>query len=226
VFAVSIASAVVHAMVGPASAPAAWSTNIDPFDRMLLSADSTVTTLLEACTDEPIVTATTRQAGPATIDRLLAATGRWWHPDTRLLGLASAERLIARRVSLRGARTGISYVLAESLVVPDRLPSGIVQHLSRAGASLGRLLAAGQLESRREILDIAAVRAGEASEHLGVRTSDTISRRTYTIVIGERTVAAVSEWLAPGRLAAAAQGSATATAAARRPRVLEYVTDL
>ena len=97
--------------------------DIDPFDRMLLTADGTVTTLLEACTGEPIVTRTTRQAGPATLDRMLAATGPWWHPDVQLLELAPAERLIARRVTLRGARSGVAYVLAESLVVPDRLPS-------------------------------------------------------------------------------------------------------
>jgi hypothetical protein len=50
--------------------------DLDPFDRMLLTADGTVTTLLEACTREPIVTRTTRQAGPATLDRLLAACHR------------------------------------------------------------------------------------------------------------------------------------------------------
>ena len=37
------------------------SPDIDPFDRMLLTADGTVTTLLEACTGEPIMTRTTRE---------------------------------------------------------------------------------------------------------------------------------------------------------------------
>ena len=78
--------------------------DIDPFDRMLLTTDGTVTTLLEACTGEPIVTRTTRQTGPATIDRLHADGGAWWHPDVELLELAPAERLLARRVVLRGAR--------------------------------------------------------------------------------------------------------------------------
>lgn len=79
--------------------------DLDPFDRMLLSADGTVTALLEACTGEPIATRTTRQAGPATLDTLLAATGRWWHPDPTLLELAPAERLIARRALLLGTRS-------------------------------------------------------------------------------------------------------------------------
>ncbi len=191
--------------------------DIDPFDRMLLTADGTVTTLLEACTGEPIVTRTTRQAGPATLDRMLAATGRWWHPDAQLLELAPADRLIARRVTLRGACSGVAYVLAESLVVPDRLPTVIGNRLLRAGASLGRLLAARQLETRRVVLHIVAVRAGEACDHLGVRPSATLARRTYTIVVGQRTVAAVTEWLSPGRLATMTRASGEASAAASPP---------
>ena len=197
----SITAVVARTAVALAPSVPTRSLDIDPFDRMLLTADGTVTTLLEACTGEPIVTRTARQTGPAPLDRVLAATGRWWQPDAQLLELAPAERVIARRVTLRGARSGVAYVLAESLVVPDRLPGRIADRLVRAGASLGRLLAARHLETRRAVLHIDAVRAGAAGDHLGVRPSATLARRTYTIVIGRRTVAAVTEWLLPGRLA-------------------------
>jgi chorismate-pyruvate lyase len=194
---------------------------------MLLTADGTVTTLLEACTGEAIVTRTTRQAGPATLDRILGATGRWWHPDPQLLDLAPPERLIARRVTLRGDRSGVAYVLAESLVVPDRLPGVIADRLLRAGASLGRLLAARQLETRRAVLDIVSVRAGEAADHLGVRPSATLARRMYTIVVGQRTVAVVTEWLAPGRLVAMARarGDAVAASTTSTPRPTGWVEE-
>ena len=183
--------------------PAAWDDEeLDPFDRMLLTTDGMVTTLLEACIGERIVTRTTRQSGPALLDQLLAAAGRWWYPDAQLLELAPVERLIARRVTLRGARSGVAYVLAESLVVPDRVPDPVGRGLQRAGASLGRLLAAGRLESRRDILEITAVRAAAAGDHLEVAPSALLVRRCYTILIGRRPVAAVSEWLVPGRLAA------------------------
>jgi chorismate-pyruvate lyase len=174
---------------------------VDPLDQMLLTADGTVTTLLEACTGEPIITSLTRQTGPAAHELLRAATGRWWQPDGRLLQLAPAERLIVRRVTLRGARSGTSYVLAESLVAFDRLPGGVGDHLQRAGASLGRLLTAGLLETRRDILHISTVRAGAASRHLDVGASAILARRDYTIVLERRAIAAVTEWLVPGRLA-------------------------
>ena len=188
----------------PSATALGWGVeDLDPLDRMLMTTDGTVTTLLEACTGEPIVTATTRQSGPATLDQLVVATGRWWQPNVHLLGLAPAERLVARRVTLRGARSGVAYVLAESLVVPDRLPRRVASGLRHAGGSLGRLIAAGQLETRRDIVEIAAVRAAAAGDHLGVAPSALLVSRCYTILIGARPVAAVTEWLAPGRLVAA-----------------------
>ena len=211
--------------------------DIDPFDRMVLTADGTVTTLLEACTAEPVVTRTTRLAGPATLEAMLTNVGRWWHPDAEILELAPAERLIARRVTLRGARSGVAHVLAESLVVPDRLPDPIADDLVRPGASLGRLLATHQLETRRAILEVVGVRAAEAGEHLGVATNASVARRTYAIIIGQQAVAAVTEWISPGHLAAMARaGSATNGVSQSLPRAgerapggrrrLEFVADL
>jgi chorismate-pyruvate lyase len=178
--------------------------DLDPFDRMVLTADGTVTTLLEACTGEPIVTAPIRQSGPAPLDVLRTGTGCWWDPDVRLLGLAPDEPLIARRVKLHGARSGLAYVLAEAIVAHDRLPERIAHRLQRAGASLGRLLTAGRLEARRELVLLSTVRAGRAGSHLDAAPDTTLARRTYTIVAGDRSVAAVTEWLVPHRLAAAA----------------------
>lgn len=133
----SITAAVADSAIGWSPPDPARSLDVDPVDRMLLTADGTVTTLLEACTGEPIVTRTTRQSGPAPLERVLAAAGRWWHPDAQLLELAPAERVVARRVTLRGACSDGAYVLAESLVAPDRLPGVSAECLLRVGASLG-----------------------------------------------------------------------------------------
>jgi len=180
------------------------SSGLDPFDRMLLTADGTVTTLVEACTGEPITTRTVRQTGPATLEWLLATTGRWWQPDAGLLELGPAEQVIVRRVILCGARSRVANVLAESLVVPGRMPGLTADRIVRAGASIGRLLAAGSYETRREVLQITAARAGAASDHLGVGPSATLARRTYRIVLGGQAAVLVSEWLSPGRLTSTA----------------------
>jgi chorismate-pyruvate lyase len=176
---------------------------LDRFDRMLLTTDGTVTTMLEACTGESIATRPTRQSGPATLGELRDGTGCWWHPSADLLDVASSERLLVRRVTLSGATSGIPYVMAEALVAPDRLPELVARALLRPGGSLGRLLAQGRLETRRELVGISAVRGGAAGYHLGARSSARLLRRTYVIALGGRSVAAISEWICPGRLAAA-----------------------
>jgi chorismate-pyruvate lyase len=180
------------------------SLDLDPVDRMLLTTDGTVTTLLEACAGEAVATRTVRVAGPAARDHLLAAVGRWWHPDETLLGLAPGERVIARRVVLRGVRSDVPYLLAESVVGLDRLSGAASEHLMRAGASLGRALLAGSIATRRELLEIAATRAAEDSDDLGVSPGTTLARRSYRITAGDRAAAVVTEWLVPGRLREAA----------------------
>jgi chorismate-pyruvate lyase len=187
---------------------------LDPLDRMLLAADGTVTTLLEACTGEPISTATVRMAGPATIDELLSLTGPWWHPDAALLGLERHEPVIVRRAVLRGGRTGRPYLLAESLVTPSRLPSAMADGLARPGASIGRLLKSSGAETRRELLDVGRMRASEATEYLETGPAAEIAWRTYRIEMGGRPVVLLAEMIPPGRLAGAAGSTSTLT---RRP---------
>jgi chorismate-pyruvate lyase len=176
------------------------SLDLDPLDRMLLNTDGTLTTLLEACAGEAIATRTTRESGPAARDVLLAAVGRWWHPDETLLDLGPGERVIARRVVLTGVRSDVPFLLGESLVAVDRLSATVIERLMRAGASLGRVLIAGSMATRRQILEISATRAAENSDDLGVSPGVTLARRTYRITGGHRAVALVTEWLVPGRL--------------------------
>jgi chorismate-pyruvate lyase len=100
----------------------------------------------------------------------------------------------------RGVRSDVPYLLAESLVAVDRLPVAVIKQLMRAGASLGRVLIAGSIGTRRELLEIAATRAAENSDDLGGSPGTRLTRRTYRIMSGLRAAAVVTEWLVPGRL--------------------------
>ena len=128
--------------------------------------------------------------------------GCWWQPSTSLLELAPAERLVARRVLLTGRHSGAAFVAAESLVVADRLPDPTALDVDRVGASLGRLLNASGLATRRRIVEIVEVRDPAVSDRLGGTRTAHLARRTYTIASTERTLAVVTEWIVPGRLAA------------------------
>ena len=111
----------------------------------------------------------------------------------------------------------VAYVFAESLVAPDRVPGAISDDLLGAGASLGRVLAAGRLETRRSIVEIVEACADDACGHLGVPRRTALTRRTYTIAFRRRAVAAVTEWLVPGRLSAMSRTSGVGRDSAGRP---------
>ncbi len=98
-------------------------------------------------------------------------------------------------------------MFAESLLAPDRMPDAISDDLLGAGASLGRVLEAGRLETRRSIVEIVAAHADDVCDHMGVARRTALTRRTYTIAFGRRPVAAVTEWLVPGRLSAMSRTS-------------------
>ena len=174
----------------------------DPIDRAVMTSDGTVTTMLEACTGEPIVTVLARQSGPASLAVLEREVGCWWQPPTNLLELTPAERLVARRVLLTGRQSGVAFVAAESLVVADRLPDPTALDVDRVGTSLGRLLNASGLATRRHIVELVETRDAAVSDRLGVTRTARLARRTYTIASTEQTLAAVTEWIVPGRLAA------------------------
>ncbi len=190
-----------------AGTPRTGATLTDPIDRTLMTSDGTVTTMLEAFTGEPIVTVLARQSGPANLAVLEREIGCWWQPSTELLELAPAERLIARRVVLRGRQSGAAFVAAESLVVADRLPDPTALDIDRVGTSLGRLLNASGLATRRRIVETVEARDAAVNDRLGVTRTARLARRTYTIASTERTLAAVTEWIVPGRLAAHIAGS-------------------
>jgi hypothetical protein len=65
---------------------------------MLLTSDGTVTTLLAACTGEPIDTRTMRQAGPASLDQRTAAVVTETLPLGRLAATALGVRQRASEV--------------------------------------------------------------------------------------------------------------------------------
>lgn len=200
-----------RSMPGPAVPPRTFvvqarALGLDVFDRMLLTGDGTVTTSLESCICEPIITRTTLQAGPAVLAELVANTGLWWHPDASRLHLAPDEELIAQRAVLHGESTGTAFVLAESLLVPDRLPSQIPTALRRNGSSIGRLLNRISTETRRELLGIGRTRAGESSEYLGTESHANLAWRTYQIAVAGQPAVLISEMIVPGRLSSSALG--------------------
>lgn len=183
------------------SGPAPWRLEEpEVLDRVLLASDGTVTRLLESCTAEPIETVPLRHDPAWGTTALVDGS---WQLDASALALPPGAAVIARRVVLQGRRSRVPYVLADSLMVVDRLPDEICDRLSRPGASLGRLLGEQGVESRRTILATGRSRADAAARHLACARHDELAWRSYGIVIRRRIAALVVERFVPGRLGAA-----------------------
>ncbi len=76
--------------------PDALELAFDPFDQMLLTADGTVTSLLKACTGEPVTARTTRQAGPRHARATACHHGRLVAPAAGSSGAVGAPQSCAR----------------------------------------------------------------------------------------------------------------------------------
>lgn len=175
----------------------------DVLDRMLLHGDGTVRALLEVCTSEPIDTFVTAEVGPAPAGVLIEATRQPCRREDVLAVVPASELVILRRSILRGARSRIPYVSAESLLVPDRLPPEVVRQIRGTGGSIGTALTEHAVESRRAIVTIEHGRAGVLAEELLSTLDAPIGRRAYTIVVRGRVAVFMTETLVAGRLSAA-----------------------
>ena len=155
--------------------------SLDPFQRVLLVMDGTVTQILEAFQGEPIEIVRLGQE-----DRLLTADHTWLEAD-------AGETVIDRRVLLRGTDTGRGYVYATSTIVLSRLPAEVQQGLVEPGAGLGRLLARSGLETYRERLWYGVDVSGNDAEPRRCLDAGLLLSRTYRIFSQGRPLMLISE---------------------------------
>lgn len=150
------------------------------FQRILLGTDGTVTDILEAFAGEPMEVVKLRQAFDTPNEG-----------DTDLV--LDGERVLRRRVLLRGRRTRQSLLYAEAVVVVNRVHPGIVDGLVETDKAIGVLLAHHRTETFREILHIDRRRAGDLAAHFGMDPSDEMLSRAYLVISGGRPVIHIVE---------------------------------
>ena len=150
------------------------------FLRVLLTADGTVTTSLEAYFAEPI---------------RIEAQAQELRTHTRpepLLDVAAGAQLIDRRVRLRGDASDRVYAYAESLLRPDALPAAIRADILAGRIGIGELLRNRALPSFREIVALGATHDC-AALFLDARYREAIFR-TYRIFIERVPAIVITEY--------------------------------
>lgn len=154
---------------------------LTPFQRTLLAIDGTVTKYLETYTLEPIE-----------VVRLRQETQVLPHHHTWLETPPGTEAL-AREVLLRGAYSATVYAHAVSLLVPSRLPEGLLRTLEDEPGGIGRALLSSRVENRRELLWYGRERAPRLSEDIRALTGDEFLSRAYCIIVGGQPVMLINE---------------------------------
>jgi len=116
---------------------------VSSFERMLVSCDGTLTTLLEAIYCEPI-----------TVVILSNTLLRAQCPVVEL-DLLAEQSLLSREVLICGAYSNRQYLYAQSQIAIDKLPTAVQRELLECTDSIGRIWTRNKVEGRKEFLSIA-----------------------------------------------------------------------
>ncbi len=116
------------------------SQSIPPFVKVLLTTDGTITSMLEAWFDEPVV-AQAQQS-----EALLPTE------FCQLLMVEQPLSCIHRKTQLLGKTSNACNAMAETWIIRERLPKGILLQIEQNEAGIGQALLQSRQESLRQVL--------------------------------------------------------------------------
>jgi chorismate-pyruvate lyase len=159
---------------------------LSPVERALLVIDGTVTRFLEAYMMEPI-----------DIVRLGETREILMRPHI-WLDLPKGEKVVSRRVLLRGKYSDRVYASAASLVVPGRVKKAVQPVKAHIPEGLGRMLLNGRTEQYRELLWYGKEVANDLPGEMRSLTSECSMVRTYRIIVNAEPAMMITEWFELG----------------------------
>jgi len=151
------------------------------FQRMLLGTDGTVTHILEAYADEPI-----------DVVKLLQGVDTSNDADAHLR-LSGDDKVLRRRVLLRGRESGRPLLYAEAVVALGRVEPAFLDGLVGTDKPIGILLAENRTETFREILAVDREPAGALGAHFGIDATAELISRTYRIMARQQPMILITE---------------------------------
>jgi chorismate-pyruvate lyase len=155
--------------------------SLDLLQRVLLVCDGTLTDTLEAAFLEPIGLRKIADLFEPALSPI---------PE---LDLTAGEPLMKRHILLYGEKSGRTYVYAESLLVFNRLPTGLQEQLVQSQLPMGRLWSEHRLETWKELLGVWRRPMGELASYFEAsKAADCLVRR-YRVISGGRPLIAIAE---------------------------------
>lgn len=148
---------------------------------MLLATDGTVTHVVEAYAGEPVEVVKLRQETDVSDEADLE------------LDLPPDEKVLRRRVLLRGRHSKRALLYAEAVVALGRVEPGFLDGLVATDKPIGVLLAEHRTETFREILRVGQEPAGPLGAHFGVAPVEELLSRTYRIMARRQPIIMITE---------------------------------
>ncbi len=159
------------------------STTSDPSElrRVLGDTPDTVTQFLETLTGEQLVAEVVRQfpVRARTQNDLGVTAGHW---------------LTHRCALLKGCNTGLAYLYAESIFVPERLPRHLCVQLEQTADPIGRVLVGHGLRLHKEPLAQPVSFPENTPNSVAEFASEIAWSRSYRLMIDGLPVFAIREW--------------------------------
>ena len=167
--------------IGPKEAGEMNLRTLEPFQRVLLTIDGTVTKFIEAYMLEPVeITRISQKV------RRLPRNHHW-------LEAAEGTDVVAREVVITGRYSREVYTYAVSLIVTDRLDSGTRKALEVDGDGLGRILQRNRMETFREILWVGRQKIRLNLNMPGLSDEIDVISRMYRILSDNHVLMLISE---------------------------------
>lgn len=154
---------------------------LSSFQRVLLVADGTLTTLLEVYLDEPM----------RVVKLLEEISIKPQLPDVP--AFSGKKQVLERRILLQGGNSGRNWIYAQSFLLPERMAPDFREQLLNSSMPIGKLWLAHKTETFKEIIKARRERAGELARHFAIKEDDSLLSRTYLVYCGQLPVMVITE---------------------------------
>lgn len=155
--------------------------NLSTFQRIILTADGTLTELLETYLCEKLQIVKLSEKAIVT-DQVIEA-----------LDIPSGSELIDRKILLRGKISRVNWIYAQSFIVPDRLEARFRERLLVSQEPIGRLWVEHRAETFKEIIESAREVAGDLADYFKIDKEERLLSRTYRVFSNRQPVMMITE---------------------------------
>ena len=154
---------------------------LSSLQRIILTSNGTVTKLLEDLVGEQL-----------TVIKLHESL-QIHEQAIEYLELPDSQKVIQRKICLQGKDSGINWLYAESIIIPERLEPSFRDDLLESQIPIGNLWSKYKIETFKEILPPFKQTAGELGQYFSIPAQQYLLGRTYRVYSRQQPVMMLTE---------------------------------